>query len=58
MKKEKKKEVELTKGFKCKCGRFEKFPTYIYAHWNDVLTFECPDCKRQYQVLTGIVEEL
>lgn len=44
---------ELTAGLKCECGHFEKFPAYVYAHWDLPLNFRCPKCDAWYELLRG-----
>lgn len=46
------------KGFKCKCGRYEKFSAYVYAHTQDSLVFTCPKCKKRYEILDAQAYEL
>ena len=47
------KKKELPKGFKCKCGKFNEYPMYVFAHWNYDLTFTC-DCLRKYGIRNGV----
>jgi len=44
-------------GFTCICGREEKFPMYVYAHWYEHLTFICPDCQKAWLMCAGVVSE-
>jgi hypothetical protein len=53
-----KKEKDLPKGFKCKCGAFHSFSLWVYAHWDMPLLYECLECRRCYEVLHGIAEEM
>lgn len=46
---------ELVKGFRCRCGEYHRFPPYVYAHWNIILTFTCPKCNRKCEILQGQV---
>lgn len=43
----------LPNGLICECGRQEMFPPYVYAHWDDEMTFTCPDCGQEYRVRKG-----
>jgi hypothetical protein len=52
-----KKEKDLPKGWQCDCGVYNKFPLYVYAHWDTPLMFTCI-CGRGYEVLHGIAEEM
>lgn len=47
---------ELAKGFTCACGKYEKYPPYVYAHWTTVLVFTC-ECGRKYQLHGGKAKE-
>jgi len=49
---------ELPKGFTCGCGEYHAFVPYVYAHWDIVLNFECPKCKRKYSIRAGHASEL
>lgn len=53
----KKKKEELPTGMTCKCGKFSKYPPYVYAHWCDVLTYTC-ECGRKYELCEGVAEEI
>lgn len=46
-----------TKGFVCDCGDVHRFPAYVYAHWQDDLTYKCPGCNRIYDICEGQVEQ-
>jgi hypothetical protein len=48
--------TELPKGFTCECGTFNRFPPYVYAHWDIILVFTC-ECKRKYIIRRGIALE-
>lgn len=48
---------ELAAGFDCKCGKFHKYPLWVYAHWTTRLVFTCPDCKREYEIFAGNARE-
>ena len=47
----------MNKSFTCKCGREHKFPPYVFAHWDEALTFTCPNegCGRQARIKNGKV---
>lgn len=49
------KDEDIPAGFTCKCGRYEKFPPYVYAHWTITLDWNCPDCQRKWTVRRGHV---
>lgn len=44
---------EKIQGLTCKCGKYEKYPAYVYAHWYETLIFTCVDCGRQYRIREG-----
>jgi len=39
-------------GVTCTCGKFSKFPAYVYAHWSDELIYRC-ECGQEWLVLSG-----
>lgn len=45
---------ELAKGFTCECGNVVEYPAYVYAHWDEILDYNCPKCRRQYVIIRGI----
>lgn len=48
--------IKLPRGFKCQgCGRKERFPAYVYAHWDIGLLWTCPDCETTHRVQRGHV---
>jgi hypothetical protein len=47
------KKKELPKGFKCECGEWHDFVTYVYAHWDIPLTHVCTICSRVHIILRG-----
>ena len=50
--------AELPKGFDCvACGRFNRFPAYVYAHWREVLTTSC-ECGARYEIVLGRVDRI
>ena len=48
-------EKDIPKGYTCECGKFHKYPMYVYAHWRDVLVHAC-DCGRKYNIVCGSAE--
>jgi phage FluMu protein Com len=46
---------ELPKTHTCQCGAIHKFCAWVYAHWNEKLTFKCPECKSVSTILRGKV---
>jgi hypothetical protein len=52
-----KKKKPLPKGFTCRCGVFNEYPVYLFAHWDEELVFTC-DCKRAYVILQGEAQEV
>ena len=46
------KKKELPKGFECRCGKFNEFPAYVFAHWREDLVFTCA-CGRTYGIMQG-----
>lgn len=49
--------AELIEGYTCMCGKFHKYPGYVYAHWTIELTHTC-DCGKKWKIYEGCVEEL
>lgn len=44
---------KLPKGFTCEdCGKKHRFPSYVYAHWDEELFTTC-DCGTRYCVFRG-----
>lgn len=43
----------MAKGFTCPCGRSHRFSMYVFAHWDDRLTFPCA-CKREFTIRRGV----
>lgn len=37
------------KGYTCTCGKYHKFPMYVYAHPTDELIHKC-DCGRKVTI--------
>ena len=52
-----KEKQEEPKGVLCKCGHFEKFSLWVYAHQNVEIAFECPACGKKYIVYGLYAEE-
>lgn len=49
--------AELPDGFDCECGKHNKYPMYVFAHWRDLLQFEC-ECGRKYEICVGRAREI
>jgi hypothetical protein len=49
-------QVKLPTSYTCKCGKVNKFPFYIYAHWKTRLIHVCA-CGRKYDVQFGSARE-
>lgn len=48
----------LPKGYRCPnptCGRWEDFHVWVFAHWDEILTHHCDDCKWMHWLLRGRV---
>lgn len=45
-------------GHICTCGKIHKWPLYVYAHWNDILSYKCPSCMREIEIVGGHIKEL
>ena len=43
---------KLTEGMTCECGKYEKYPAYIYAHWDDPVIYTC-ECGIAYVIFRG-----
>ena len=39
--------MSVPKGYTCKCGKFNQFDAYVYAHANVDLIHRCA-CRRKY----------
>lgn len=46
----------LPTGFRCPCGEGHEFSAYVFAHWHDLLTFECK-CGKAYDLRRGVATE-
>lgn len=53
----KKKVLPLPEGFTCACGKTNKYPLYVYAHWLVDLRLTC-ECGRCYVIYAGKAEEI
>lgn len=40
-------------GYTCDCGRYHKYPAYVYAHWSEQLTYTC-DCGSKVSLQNGV----
>lgn len=40
-------------GYKCKCGKYNKYPMYYYAHYDLPMQHTC-ECGRIYNLLCGV----
>ena len=49
---------ELSKGYHCLCGKYHRFPGYVYAHWSDEIVHTCSKCDRKWLICEGEVEEV
>ena len=47
----------LPEGFTCDCGREEKYPSYVYAHWDIELICACEDCGQKWSIFRGIARK-
>lgn len=43
----------MEEGYRCECGIYTKYTSYVYAHWETSLRHVC-DCGREYTILRGI----
>ena len=48
---------DLSKGYTCTCGKFNRYSAYVYAHWTVELVHTC-DCGKRWSILEGEAEEL
>lgn len=44
----------MPEGFLCKCGRFIKFPPFVYSNWNVPIIFTSRCCKIDYRIVGGV----
>ena len=49
--------MKAVSGFECSCGRFNKYPAYVYAHTHDILVFVC-ECGRKYEIFKLCEKEI
>ena len=46
--------AEVPEGYACKlCAHFNAYPTYVYAHWRDVLNNKCTECGALHSIVMG-----
>jgi len=54
------KTIETDKGQKvghvCKCGKEHRWPSYVFAHYHELLTHKC-ECGVKVRLCNGMVEE-
>lgn len=43
----------MKKGFKCKCGTDHTYSSYVYAHWNETIVFNCHVCDLKWNIFKG-----
>jgi len=46
--------MKIIDGFTCYCGKYYKYPPYIYSHYDMEIVFTCPSCGRKYNILRGV----
>jgi RNase P subunit RPR2 len=44
------------KGFRCECGKFHRYPGYVYAHFRNLLDFTCDECGAKHSIVMGRAE--
>lgn len=44
----------MKKGYTCKCGKYNAFDVYVFAHWDIPLTHAC-ECGRKNTIMRGVV---
>ena len=47
-------ERPLPKGWVCECGKFNQFPLWVFAHWNEEISGKCEKCDRKELFLQGV----
>lgn len=57
MRKKAKAEDRLPLGFICTCGERHKFPPYVYAHYRELMRFQCEKCKTAWDICLGMVSK-
>jgi hypothetical protein len=46
------KKKEHPKGYTCKCGKYNPYPLYVYAHFREELIHTC-DCGKKCTIVLG-----
>ncbi len=44
-------------GLQCGCGKFAKFPPYVYARTHVALVYTC-ECGQQYELRNGLSRKI
>jgi hypothetical protein len=44
----------LFKGFRCECGKWYRFPAYVFANRERVLNYTCDACGKKYEIFRGV----
>lgn len=47
---------KLTKGYTCKCGKFNLFSLWVFAHWDELITHKC-ECGRTAHIRRGFARK-
>lgn len=45
----------VAEGYTCECGTEHRFPSYVYAHWRDVIDHTCETCGAVHSIVCGLV---
>ena len=45
---------KVIKGFTCECKKYHEFHIWVFAHWDEILIFTCPECEQRYNIHKGI----
>lgn len=45
----------LPSGYRCDCGKFHKFPSYVFAHWRQSIRHACDRCETIHTIFAGEV---
>lgn len=45
-------------GFKCQCGLFAEFDSYVLAHWTVRLVWTCDQCSSKYAIQHGKAKQI
>jgi len=40
----------------CICGETTPFSSWVFAHWDNIIEFDCPKCDKRYTILRGDVK--